>query len=133
MFLEKIGVLDYGAFERLEKHIAFLQLLGNNVALDQLIVRENHPRGDFIQTAGIFQNVAAIVIREHARNFERRKIEKIDIGKAPELIFAVWRWQRLELPPSFGLLVAKPLRQFPRLDRTGENRAGLHQLILNDE
>ncbi len=43
IFPEEIGVLDHGALERLKNHAALFQVIRNDVALDQLIVRENHP------------------------------------------------------------------------------------------
>ena len=53
MFSEKIGVLDHGALERLENDAALFQVFGNDVALDELIVRENQARGDFIEAARV--------------------------------------------------------------------------------
>ena len=41
MFPEKIGVFDHGALERLKDDAALLQLLGNNIAFDELIAGEN--------------------------------------------------------------------------------------------
>ena len=76
IFSEKIGVLDHCAFERLKNHAAFLQVFGDDIALDQLIVRKNHACGVLIEAAGILQNILAIVFRERTADFERRQIEK---------------------------------------------------------
>ena len=52
MFSEKIGVLDHGALERLENHAAFLRSVsGSDVALEQLVVGENQPAGDLLESA----------------------------------------------------------------------------------
>src|SRR5215472_3509546 len=35
---EQVGMLNHRALKRLENHAALLQVLGNNVALDQLVI-----------------------------------------------------------------------------------------------
>src|SRR5947207_6342989 len=90
MFLEEIGMVDHRPLERLKNHAALLQIFGNDIALDQLIVRENQTRRELVEAARVFENIFAIVIRQCPAEFERRQIEKVDIGKAPELIFAGW-------------------------------------------
>ena len=125
MFPEQVGVLDHGALERLKDYTALFQLIGNDVALDQLIVRKDHARRDFIESARLLQNSCAIVFGKQIAEFERRQIEKIDIGKSPELIFARRRRKRLKLLPGCALLLAKPIREIARLDRAGKNRRPL--------
>ena len=53
IFLEKIGVLDHRAFERLKNHAALLQVVGNDIALDQLIAGKNKARREFVQAARV--------------------------------------------------------------------------------
>ena len=60
-----------------------------------------------------------------AAELEWRKIEKIDIGKTPELIFARRRRKRLEFFPSFALLLAKPIGKIARFDRARKNPCAL--------
>ena len=43
LFPEQIGVLHHCALEWLKDHTTFFQIFGNDIALDQLIVRENQP------------------------------------------------------------------------------------------
>ena len=45
----------------------FLQLFGNDVPLQELIVGENHAAGDFIETARMFENFVAVVIATSGR------------------------------------------------------------------
>src|SRR5215471_18989135 len=97
IFSEKIGVLDHGAFERLENHATPLEILRNDVALDQLIVRKNHSSGELIEADRILQNIFPIAFRKRPRNLEYFEIEKIDIRKAPRLIFARRSWDRFKL------------------------------------
>src|SRR5438046_7388227 len=108
IFSEEIGVLYHCAFERLENDAAFLQLFRNNIALDQLIAGKNHPAGEFIQSARVMQNVAAVVVRKFGAEFERCEIEKIDIREAPGLIFAHRPWDRFKFFPRDSLLLPKP-------------------------
>jgi len=56
-------VLYDGALERLKNHASLFQVLRNDVALDQLIVRENQPSRVFVEPAGILQNIVAVVFR----------------------------------------------------------------------
>ncbi len=70
IFSEKIGVLDHRALERLKNHAALFQIIGDDVTFDQLIVRENHATGYFVETARVFQDIFAVVFRKWTRNFE---------------------------------------------------------------
>src|SRR5437867_2214510 len=99
MFSEKIGVFDHGALERLKDNAALLQLLGNDIPFDELIAGENQSRRDFIESARLLENRVANIVTLSSAKLERRKIEKIDIGKSPELIFARRRRKRLKLLP----------------------------------
>src|SRR6266851_10174738 len=85
VFAEQIGVLDYRAFERLENDAALSQLIGNDVAFDELIARENQTGGNYIKPTRFFENRGAIFIGNPFAKFKWRGIEKIDTGKAPEL------------------------------------------------
>ena len=53
MFSEQIGVLDHRAFERLKNHAAFLQVVGDDIALDQLIAGKNQARRELVQAARV--------------------------------------------------------------------------------
>src|SRR5947207_971053 len=53
MFSEQIGVLDHGAFERLKNHAAFLQVVRDDIALDQLIAGKNQARSESVQAARV--------------------------------------------------------------------------------
>src|SRR5712691_3832444 len=88
MFPEKIDMFDHGALERLKDDAALLQLLGNDVAFNQSIAGENQTRRDFIESARLLEDRVANIITLSCAKLERRKIEKIDIGKPPGLIFA---------------------------------------------
>ena len=79
IFPEEIGVLDHGALERLKNYAAFFQVFRNDVALDQLVVREDHPTRVLLEAARIFQNIFAVVLRKRRTGLERRQIEKTDI------------------------------------------------------
>src|ERR1051326_48275 len=120
IFSEEIGVLDHRALERLKNHTTLFEIFGNNRPLDQLIVRKNHPARELIEPARILQNIFPIIFRERTGTLERHKIEKIDIRKAPRLIFASWSWNRFEFFPGLVLLLAKPIGQFA-IDRAGKN------------
>jgi len=72
-------MLHDGALERLKDHAAFFQIFRNDVALDQLIVGENHSTGVLVKPAGILQNIVAVVFRKRWTDLERRQIEKTDI------------------------------------------------------
>src|SRR5881296_4597462 len=61
IFPEKIGVLDHRALDWLKNYAALFQIFRNNVALDQLIVRENHASRVLIEAARILQNIFAVV------------------------------------------------------------------------
>ncbi len=119
MFPEKIAMFDHGALERLKDDAALLQLLGNDVTFDQLIAGENQSRRDLFKSARLLENRVANIITLSSAKLERRKIEKIDIGKSPELIFARRRRKRLELFPRFTLLLAKPIREIAQRGGTG--------------
>ena len=93
IFAEEIGMLRHGALERLKNHAALLQIFRNDIALDQLIVCENQPSRVLLESSGILQNIFTVVFRKRRTDFERRQIEKSDIGKSPGLIFSRWIWQ----------------------------------------
>src|SRR5437773_8110717 len=87
IFPEQIGALHHCALERLKNHTASFEIFRNDLALDQLIVRENHSRRGMVEPAGILQNIFAVVFRKRRTDFEWRQIEQSDIGKSPGLIF----------------------------------------------
>ncbi|SRR6266849_4062241 len=132
MFPEEIGMFDHGALERLKDNAALLQLLRNDVAFDQLIAGENQSRRDFIESARLLENRVANIIALSSAKLERRKIEKIDIGKPPELIFTRRRRKRLELFPRFTLLLAKTIREIAQSGGAGQDRSGLTHFIMGD-
>ena len=132
IFPEQIGVLDHCALEWLKDHAAPFQIFRNHVALDQLIVRKNHSRRVFVEPARILQNIFTVVFRKRRTDFERRQIEKSNIGKSPGLIFPGRRRQLFELLPRFALLIMKPIGEFAQLARPGENRRGFDQFVICD-
>src|SRR6266566_704285 len=132
MFSEEIGVLYHGAFEWLENDAAFLQVVGDDIALDQLIAGKNQARREFVQPARVFQNIGTIIIRKRGAKFKWRKIEKIDTGKTPGLIFAGWPRDRFEFFPRGGLLFPKPIGQIARLNRTRKDSFRAYGFILSD-
>src|SRR5438552_5327254 len=132
MFPEKIDMFDHGALERLKDDPAFLQLLGNDVTFNQSIAGENQSRRDFIESARLLKDRVANIITLSSAKLERRKIEKIDIGKSPELIFTRRRRKRLELLPRFTLLLAKPIREIAQSGGAGQDRSGLTHFIMGN-
>ena len=52
-----------GALERLKKHASLFQVLRNDVALDELIIGEDHSTRVLVETTGILQNIVAVVFR----------------------------------------------------------------------
>jgi len=112
IFFEKVRVLNHCALKRLENHTAFLQLFGDDIALDQLIVREDHACGILIEAARVFQHIFAVVFRKRPADLEPRQIKKADIGKSPSLIFSRRIWQRFKLLPGRTLLITKPVWNF---------------------
>ena len=132
MSSEQIGVLDHGAFERLKNHAAFLQVVGDDIALDQLIAGKNQARRELVQAARILQNIGTIIIRKHGTDFEWREIEKIDIGKTPGLIFAGWPRDRFEFLPRGSLLLPKPIGQIARLNRTRKDSFRAYGFIMSN-
>jgi len=132
MFSEKIDMFDHGALERLKDNAALLQLIRNDVAFDELIASENQSRRDFFKSARLLENRVANIITLSSAKLERRKIEKIDIGKSPELIFTRRRRKRLELLPRFTLLLAKPIREIAQSGGAGQDRSGLTHFIMGN-
>ena len=125
IFPEDIGVLDYGALERLKNYAALFQVIRNDVALDELIVRENHSTRVLVETTGILQNIVAVVFRKRRAYSKRRQIEKTDIRESPWLIFSRRVRQCFELLPRCALLITKPIWKIARFARAGENRCCL--------
>jgi len=56
MFSKQFAVLDDGALKRLENDAALFQLIGNNIAFDELVTGENQTRRDFIEPARLLEN-----------------------------------------------------------------------------
>src|SRR6476660_1540350 len=52
IFSEEIGVLHHCALEWLKDHAALFQIFRNDIALDQLIVRENQPSRVMVESTG---------------------------------------------------------------------------------
>jgi hypothetical protein len=53
-------MFDDRPLERLENDAAFFQVFRNDIALDQLVVRENHASSEPVYAARIFQNVFTV-------------------------------------------------------------------------
>src|SRR5436309_11309435 len=82
MFSKQFAVLDDGALKRLENDATLFQLIGNNIALDELVTGENQTRRDFIEHARLLENRVTLLIRQYSAELARRKIQKTDIGNA---------------------------------------------------
>src|SRR5262249_34368839 len=133
IFPEEIGVLHHGALERLKNYAAFFQVFRNDIALDELVVREDHPTRVLLEAAGIFKNVFAVVFREWRTRLERSEIEKTNIRESPSLIFSRRLRQGFELIPCHALLLAEPLGQIAQLRWTGKNRSGFSDFLICEQ
>src|SRR5207244_13552873 len=100
MFSRQFAVLDNGALKRLENDATLFQLIGNNIAFDELVASEDQTRRDFVGAARSLENRVPLLLRQCSAEFERRKIENGDIRESPRLIFSRWIRQRLKLLPS---------------------------------
>ena len=123
MFPEEIGMFDHGALERLENDATLFQLIGNDITFDELVASENQTRRDFVEPARLLENRIAVLVRQCSAELERSKIEKIDIGKSPGLIFSRRIRQRLKLLPSHGLLIMEPIGEVTRAGWARKDRA----------
>src|SRR6267143_222067 len=63
IFSEEIGVFYHRALERLKNDAAFLQVVGNDIAFDQLVTGENHAPRKLIEASRILPNIRAITVR----------------------------------------------------------------------
>src|SRR6202035_364558 len=107
------GMLHHRALEWLKNHTALFQIFGNDVALDELIIRENHPASVTIEAARILQNIFAIIFGKRTADLIWRQVEQADIAESPGLIFPCRVRQRFELLPRRALLIAEPIGKFP--------------------
>src|SRR5207248_9549600 len=123
MFSKQFAVLDDGALKRLENNATLFQLIGNNIAFDELVAREMQARCDFVEPARLLENRLPLLVRQCSAELERRKIEKADIGKPPGLIFSRWIWQRLKLLPCGSLLIIEPIWEITRAGWARKDRA----------
>src|SRR5207244_10520902 len=110
MFSKQFAVLDHGALKRLENDATLFQLIGNNIAFDELVASENQTRRDFIEPARLLENRVTLLVRQCSAELEWRKIEKADIGKSQVLIFSRWIRQRLKVLPCRRLLMLESIR-----------------------
>ena len=116
-------MLDHGALKRLKNNTALSQFFRKHIATDQLVAGEDQAPSDIIESARSLKNSSAFFVGQCTAVFERSKIEKIDIGKSPGLIFSRWLRQRLEFFPSCALLIAKPTWKITLIDWTRKDRA----------
>ena len=123
MFSKQFAVLDDGALKRLENDATLFQLIGNNIALDELVASENQTGRDLVESARLLENRVPLLIRQCSAEFERRKIENADIRKSPGLIFSRWIRQRLKLLPSRSLLIVEPIWEITRPSWARKDRA----------
>ena len=114
-------MLDHGAFKRLKNNTALSQFFRKHIATDQLVAGEDQAPSDIIESARSLKNSSAFFVCQCTAVFERSKIEKIDIGKSPGLIFARRLRQPFELRPGSALLIAKPIGKVRRSGRAGKN------------
>jgi len=125
-------MFDHGPLKRLEDNAAFLELLGNDIAMNELISGEDQTRGNLIEAARLIKDRSTLIVAQYSSELEWGKIEKVDIGKTPKLIFSRRGAKQLKLFPRFALLLAKPIRKIARLDGSGKNRAGGLYFIVDD-
>src|SRR5437667_8244577 len=123
MFSKQFALLNHGALKRLENDAALFQLIGNNIAFDELVASENQTGSDFLEPARLLENRVPLLVRQWSAELERRKIEKADIGKSPGLIFSRWIRQGFKLLPSRSLLIVEPVWKIPRACWARKDRA----------
>src|SRR2546430_5024545 len=73
MFSKQFAVLDDGALKRLENNATLFQLIGNNIALDELVASENQTGRDLVEFARLLENLVPLLIRLCSAEFDRRK------------------------------------------------------------
>ena len=66
-FRNNSAVLDHGALKRLKDDAALSQLIGNDIALDELIASEDQSRRDFVESARLLENRGAFFIAKCGR------------------------------------------------------------------
>ena len=81
-------MLGQRPFERLKNNAALAQRFSKRVAFEKVIVCEDEPARFAVQSDRLFQNFGAIVIGRRISRLIGRKIQHIDIGETPRLIFA---------------------------------------------
>src|SRR5256886_11861620 len=123
MFSKQFAVLDDGALKRLENDATLFQLIGNDIAFDELVASENQTGRDFVEPARLLENRVPLLVRQCSAELERRKIKKADIGKSPGLILSRWIRKRLKLLPSRGLLIVEPIWEITRACWARKDRA----------
>src|SRR6266478_2303331 len=72
MFSKQFGMLDHGALKRLENDATLFQLIGNDIAFDELVASENQTRRNFIEPARLLENRVALLVRQCSSELERR-------------------------------------------------------------
>src|SRR5207245_3737784 len=63
MFSKQFAVLDHGALKRLENDATLFQLIGNDIAFDELVARKNQTRRNFVEPARLLENRIALLAR----------------------------------------------------------------------
>jgi len=64
-------VLDHGALERLKNDAALSQLIGDYIAMNQLIAGKDQASGDFIECARLIENLGTVVVGHRSAELER--------------------------------------------------------------
>src|SRR4029453_5370376 len=62
MFAEQVGVLNHCPLERLENDAALFQLIGNHIALKELVTSEDHAPGYRFEAPRLLQNDCALFL-----------------------------------------------------------------------
>jgi len=62
MFSKQFAVLDDGALKRLEDDATLFQLIGNDIAFDELVAGENQTRRDVVEPARLLENRFAVFV-----------------------------------------------------------------------
>src|SRR6266487_1672254 len=114
MFTHEIFVLDQRSLERLKNDTGFAERFRKGVTLEQLIIRENQTPGFSVEHRRSFEDFGLLIVGRCVAESIGRKIECIDVGKSPGLIFARRIGDRGKFAPTFFPLLLKPQREITR-------------------
>src|SRR6184192_2240218 len=126
MFAHEIFVLDQSSLERLKNNTSPAQRFRKGVALEQLIVRKNQAPRFSVEHGRAFQNFDLLIVGRCICKSIGRKIERIDVGKSPGLIFARRIGHRGKFAPTLLPLLLKPQGEITRSFLWGGDDGGIY-------